>query len=255
MKTTVSLKVDNEIGYLTFATDPPGKPPTLDHAVLDELAAKLDEVEASDLRALVVQSQAEKYFVVGANIRALQTLHAETMVAWIRHGHDVFNRLESLPIPVIARVSGYALGGGLELAMACDLIVATPAAQFGQPEAKLGFVAGWGGTARLPRRVGRAKAKDLFFTGKIIDAATALQIGLVNYVGEPSELDQYLVTTLHDICACSPLALAWMKQLVDASADASIDDGFMREAVASTECIASEDTQTRVADFLEGRKR
>lgn len=183
MQTHVSLEVKEDIGMLTLACEVAGKPATLDHRALDELADRLEEIRSrgdglrgDGLRAVVVQSDSEKYFVVGANVNALATLDVETIVPWIEKGHAVFDELEALPLPVVARLEGYALGGGLELALACDLIVASDRARLGQPEANLGFVAGWGGCYRLPRRVGLCRAKELFFTGQIIGSVQTEQM-------------------------------------------------------------------------------
>jgi enoyl-CoA hydratase len=253
MQTHVTFEHKGDIGYLTFACETPGKPTTLDLHVLNELDACLDEVETltATLRAIIVQSAFPKYFLVGANINALQTLNAETIVPWVQGGHAVFNRLARLPLPVIAKVEGYALGGGLELVMACDLIAATESARFGQPEANLGVVAGWGGSYRLPRRVGLAKAKELFFTGRIVDAATAHDIGLADFVGD---VNAYLDALLADIRKCGRVAVASMKRLIDNSPGITIEQNCLDEAVASSRCMADADTQARVANYLEGRK-
>ena len=252
MQTHVSLEIAGPVATLLFACDAPEKPVTLDHTVLAELDACLDEILAGveALRAVIVRSCSAKYFIVGANIRALQEQDAATIVPWVRHGHAVFNKLAGLPLPVLARVEGFALGGGLELALACDLILATETARFGQPEAKLGFVAGWGGSHRLPARIGVARAKELFFTGKIIDAETAAQIGLADFVGDPAALDAHISELLAGIQTCSPEAVAQMKQLVDSSAMRTIEESALAEAVASSECLASDETQARVAEFL-----
>lgn len=260
MQTHVTFERRDDVGTFTFACDEPGKPTTLDLQVLDELDTCLDEVEAcvEDLRALIVQSDSPKYFLVGANVNALRSLDATSIVPWVQRGHQVFNRLARLPLPVIARVEGYALGGGLELAMACDLIVAAEGAvtgggaRFGQPEAKLGVVAGWGGSGRLPRRVGLARAKELFFTGRIVDAAAAHAMGLADFVGD---VDAIVADLVDDIRPCGWIAVASMKQLLDRGLDLTLEQIARDEAVASSRCLADPDTQARVARYLEGRKR
>jgi enoyl-CoA hydratase len=164
LSATVQFGCQGQIGTLSLVPAVSGKPPTLDHAALDRLDAALAEVEAkaNSIRLLFVCSAAPKYFCVGADLTALKLVSTETIGAWIDHGHRTFNRLADLPMPVVARIEGYALGGGLELALACDLIFAGETAQLGQTEAKLGFVAGWGGSWRLPRRVGVARPRNCF---------------------------------------------------------------------------------------------
>lgn len=258
MQTEVRCEMEGDVGRLIFTCDEPGKPTTLDHAVLDALDAGIAEFEAQtgSLRAVVVQSAFPKYFLVGANIKELEHLSVETITRWVEHGHAVFNRLASLPLPVIARVAGYALGGGLELAMACDLIFATTGASFGQPEARLGLVSGWGGSYRLPRRVGLAQAKLLFFTGRIISADAALAMGLVDFVGADEDaLDVYLQGFLTDLRLCSPLAVAEMKRLLNHSPDVALVINGQEEVWASQVCLASPETQARVASYLAGRKK
>jgi enoyl-CoA hydratase len=256
MQTHVFLEEKGDIGYLTFACDEPGKPATLEHHVLDELGQALREIEAGmdELRALVVQSNSERYFIVGANINALRVLNAETIIPWVQLGHAVFNQLESLPIPVVAKIEGYALGGGLELALACDIIVASRNSTFGQPEAGLGLVSGWGGSYRLPRRIGLAKAKELFFTGKLVQAQEALEIGLVDFVGSDSDMRDYLKSLYEGIRQCSPLAVSQMKRLVNNSLRVSTLQSCSEEAVASSICFSSEDTKLRVARYLREKK-
>ena len=128
MQTHILLETINDVATLTLTPDEPGKPPTLDYAALDELEAHVATVRASaGLRAVILRSTSEKYFCVGANINVLKTLDAETIVPWVERGHAIFNALAALPLPVIARVEGFCLGGGLELAMACDLIIASRA--------------------------------------------------------------------------------------------------------------------------------
>lgn len=254
MKTTVNLVVKEDIAYLRFACAPPGKPITLDLQVLADLENHLSKIrgQSDGLRAVIIQAESDKYFIVGANINALKTLNTDSIVPWVQRGHHIFNKLEDLPLPVIAQVNGYALGGGLELVLACDLIIASPNAKFGGPEAKLGLVPGWGATQRLAKRIGLSRAKELFFTAKIIDAPTALQMGLVNFVGEPEELDVYLQTLITDIKACSHLALAEIKQLANRNIKLNRTVAGDNEAAASYRCMQSEDTRNRISRFLKG---
>jgi enoyl-CoA hydratase len=257
MPTRVTLTEQGDTAYVTLASEIAGKPPTLDLGVLAQLDVCLHEIQdrLDGLRAMVLGSDSQRYFVVGADINALEALDADTIVPWIERGHAVFDQLEDLPLPTVARVDGYALGGGLELAMACDLIVASEGARFGQPEAGLGFVAGWGGTHRLPRRVGVARAKELFFSARIVDAQEALRLGLVDFVGDSEATDAYLAALLQGIRSCSPLALAEMKQLANKSPGLDRRANCRAEVVASVRCVSSPDTINRVRAFLEGRRR
>jgi len=256
MLTHVAFERRDDIGYVTLSCDEPGKPITLSLAVLDELTKCLDEIDGQmgQLRALVVQSDSPKYFCVGADIAALKTLNAETIIPWVQRGHELFDRLAELPLPIIAFVTGYALGGGLELALACDLIIATEDAKLGQTEAALGVVTGWGGSFRLPRRVGVAQAKALAFSGSIIEARVAQRIGLVDFVGSAEQIAAHLQTMLEGIRRCSPLAVAQMKRLIDRGPSITPAESCCEEAVASSLCMASADTQSRIKAFLERRK-
>lgn len=257
MQTRVSFTREGDVGYLTLACEEPGKPATLDLVVLEELDGLLDKIEgcADELRAVMVQSDSEKYFVVGANVSALEGLNAETIVPWVQKGHEVFARLEDLPVPVIAIVKGFALGGGLELAMACDLIVASSSARFGQPEAKLGFVPGWGGSYRLPRRVGVGRARELFFTGRIIDAEEAGRYGLADFVGEGEALDECISGWIKGICEGSSVAVRQVKKLLRESLEIAREESCEQEGDSSRVCMEEGDTLERVRIFLESRKK
>lgn len=252
VSTSVRFEVNNDLGKIVFS-DNEGKPIVLDHQILDELDNIIDRIVDSrdNLRVIIIKSDSLKYFVVGANVKALEELNTENIVEWVKKGHRVFKKLEDLYQPVIARIDGYALGGGLELAMACDLIVATSNAKFGQPEAKLGFVSGWGGSYRLPRRVGIGKAKEMFFTGKIIDAGEASKINLIDYVGTEDEVGNYLTSLFSDIRKCSPLAISMMKEMINNSFDVDIEDNCQEEIITSNICLGDEDTKNRVRNFLE----
>ncbi len=257
MKTHVMFDSQENIGFLTFVTEIPNKPPTLDYDVLDELEGHLKNISSrqASFDAIIVQSQSSKYFVVGANLQALKHIDKESIIPWIRRGHEVFNLLEDLSLPVIAKVTGFALGGGLELAMACDFIVSSHTASFGQPETGLGFIPGWGGSYRLPRRIGEARAKELIFTGRSISAAEAYRIGLINFVGTDEELEAYLSSTLQAISKNSRIANSLVKGIIKNNLTASLQTSCYEESVASSACLASGDTQQRLEVFFQKREK
>lgn len=256
MQTHITFRRQKDIAIITFSSEEAKQPPTLDLDVLDRLSDVLERIEEEheELRAVVIRSNSKKYFIAGANPTALGELDGASIVSWVRRGHEVFNALSELPLPVIAWVEGEVLGGGLELALACDLILATDSAKLGQPEAQLGLVSGWGGSHRLPRRVGLAKAKEMFFTGRILDARTAYDFGLVDYVGIREAVQKYLDQILDGIRSGSPFAVAQMKLLLDDSLDTTIDENALAEASASIRCMKHADTQQRIADFLTIRR-
>jgi enoyl-CoA hydratase len=240
---------------LTLACDTEGKPPTLDLETLGELDRCLDEIEAhaGDLRVVLLRSASQKYFVTGANIAALGTLSSATMGEWGEAGHVVLARLEALRVPTVACVEGYALGGGLELALACDLIIAGEGAQVGLPEAKLGLVPGWGGTLRLTRRVGAARAKLLMFTGRMLTAGEAKAWGLVDVVATGGTLETVVGQLAGELESTSGFAVREIKALVQAG-----DGGWERardlEAAASRRCFDQGDARERIAAFLSRRR-
>jgi len=259
MKMNVSLNLADGIGRMVFAAEDPAKPATVDFEVLDSIEAHVEALAASaardiaSVRALVLESAAAKYFVVGANIDVLKTVDKDSVAPWIERGHQVFNRLADLPFPVIAKVSGYALGGGLELAMACDFILAADTARFGQPEAGLGFTPGWGGCSRLPARVGPAAARELLFTGRVVDAAEAARLGLAVLAGDREALDKRLTETLEAIRGNSPMAVAQIKRILNAAENR--DREFVRyaEAASTVACLSGGDTMERLAAFFAKR--
>jgi enoyl-CoA hydratase len=177
------------------------------------------------------------------------------MGSWIAEGHRLLDRLESLPVPVVAVVNGYALGGGLELALACDFIYATENARFGQTEAKLGFVSGWGGARRLSRRIGTARAKELFYTGRIIEPSEAFSLGLVNFVGDAEAVEARLIETVEAIEGASRTSVRELKLILTDPGERQAGlASAMAEAIASQSCIADADTKRRLSDFLSGRR-
>lgn len=239
-----------------FRADEERKPPAMDLALFAEMHAALDILAAAGSespRALVLRSASPKVFLAGANIAVLATLDERTMGSWVAEGHRLFDRLETLPIPVIAMVAGYVLGGGLELALACDWIYATTAARFGQTEAKLGFVCGWGGAYRLAQRIGVARARELFYTARIIEAEEAARLGLANFVGDAAAVENRLAATLEEIASVSRGSVARLKGILNGDREAGLASA-MREAIASQGCITDPETQARVRAFLEGKR-
>ena len=259
MSTTVSISISQRIGTLTLVPEVAGKPPTLNHAVLNRLDEALGKIESAahshEVALLFLRSAAEKYFCVGADIGSLQTIDVESMVPWVQRGHEVFNRLEDLPLPVVGRVEGYALGGGLELAMACDVIFAGNKAQFGQPESRLGFVAGWGGSWRLPRRVGLARAKEMLFSGRVLDVAEASDIGLIEFHGSPDELETRCHQFAESVISGSNISHAGHKRLLRASLASSRGEACENEAAESKISAGSKSARVRIEAFLDSRIR
>lgn len=260
MQTNVKLAKLETHWTLTLVA-PGNKPPTIDYQVMSELSGALDEVEAATAngagggpRCLVVESTSERCFCAGANISILDTLSRETMADWVERGHAALNRLEDLPIPVVASVRGYALGGGLELALACDLIVCDRTAKLGLTEANIGFVPGWGGSFRLPRRVGVATAKRMFYTAEMVEADSALSRGLIDAVVDAAELGDWVANFSRNLAEKSEIGIRGFKSMLNEQDRAARDANCIAEAAQSLECIGNPDTQRRINAFLEIRK-
>jgi enoyl-CoA hydratase len=206
------------------------------------------------VKALILTGAGDKAFVAGADIgeiAALDALEAERMS---RRGQEIFRTLEIMRKPSVAAINGYALGGGLELAMCCTIRIASDNAQLGQPEVKLGIVPGYGATQRLPRLVGRGRALDLLLSGDSIDAAEAYRIGLVNAVTSPSELIATAKKWAHKVIANGPLAVALTMEAVDAGLNGDLQSGLRFESLAFGLTAASEDRREGTQAFLEKRK-
>ena len=226
----------------------------LNSQVLDELNATLDAVDLATVRCLVITGAGSKSFVAGADIGEMSSLTKAEGEAFGKKGNDVFRKIETFPIPVIAAVNGFALGGGNELAMSCDIILASEKAKFGQPEVGLGITPGFSGTQRLPRRVGIAKAKELIFSGKVIGAAEAEKIGLVNAVYAPEELIPGAVAMAKSFTANAPIAVKYSKACIDRGMQMDIDDGIALENELFAMCYATADQKEGMGAFLEKRK-
>lgn len=207
----------------------------------------------AEVRALIVTGAGEKAFVAGADINQLAALTPIEAQAYAERGQRVFREIEMLAKPTLAAINGYALGGGLELAMSCAVRVASENARLGQPEVKLGVLPGYGGTQRLPRLVGRGRALEMLLSGEPVTAAEAYRIGLVNHVVPQAELLEFSRQWLRKVLANAPLALGLTLQAVDVGLEAGLEQGLRFEAAAFGLTTATEDKREGTRAFLEKR--
>jgi enoyl-CoA hydratase len=241
-------------GAVAVATiDRPKALNALNGEVIDQLSAIVDAVRANpEVRALILCGAGEKAFVAGADIAAMSELNALEAEAFAAKGHALGDALEALPIPVICAVQGFALGGGCELAMCADILLAGPKARFGQPEVNLGVIPGFGGTQRLVRRVGTAKALDLCLTGRVIDAIEAERIGLVSRVVE-GDVFEAALEVAEEIAKKGPVAVRLVKRVIQENADANVRTGLAAERTAFGLCFATSDQKEGMSAFLNKR--
>jgi enoyl-CoA hydratase len=250
--TLIYEKKDN-IGVLTVSR--PDKLNALSNELTEELLQFLDEAEKdSELRVVVITGAGDKAFVAGADINELVKRDALQGRNVSRFRQALFARIENLPVPVIAAVNGYALGGGLELALACNIRIASEKAQFGAPEVKLGIIPGDGGTQRLPRLVGLGRAMEMVLTGDFIDAQEAFRIGLVNRVVPHDELMENAMALAKKIASRPPLAVKYGKEAVNRSQEGDAASGYALESYLHALACTTEDKKEGVAAFLEKRK-
>jgi enoyl-CoA hydratase len=251
-KTLIYEKKDN-IGLLTI--NRPDKMNAISNELTSELRSLLDELEKdNDLRAVVITGAGDKAFVAGADIKELVDRDARLGRQVSSERQKIFSRIENLPVPVIAAVNGYALGGGLEIALACNIRICSEKAQFGAPEVKLGIIPGDGGTQRLPRLVGLGRAMEMILTGDFIDAQEAYRIGLVNAVVPPEELMDKAMELAKKIASRPPLAVRYAKEAVNRSQEGDTASGFALESYLHALTCTTEDKKEGVAAFLEKRK-
>jgi enoyl-CoA hydratase len=253
MSSTLTFDLTDGIARLTI--NRPDKLNALNAIVIAELGDAVTRVETdAAVRGVIVTGAGTKAFVAGADIGELTEQNTVTGRNRALTGQQVFRRLERCGKPVIAAVNGFALGGGCELAMACHLRVASENAKFGQPEVKLGIAPGYGGTVRLPRLIGRARALELLLTGDMIDAAEALRIGLVNRVVASDRVQPETESLLRAILANGPLAVQACLEAVDAGAEMAVDQALLLEAGYFGLLSATEDMREGTKAFLEKRK-
>ena len=243
-------------GYIAVATI--NRPKAL-NALNSEVLSDLDELVATvkaddEIRALVITGSGEKAFVAGADIGEMSTLTKEGGTAFGKHGNDVFRAIETLPIPTIAAVNGFALGGGCELSMACDIRICADTAVFGQPETGLGITPGFGGTQRLARLVSPGMAKQLIYTAKNIKADEAYRIGLVNAVYPLEELMPAAEKLAETIAKNAPIAVRACKKAINDGLQVDMDKAIAIEEKLFGSCFQSADQIEGMSAFLEKRK-
>jgi enoyl-CoA hydratase len=252
MYETITVERRGKVAVLTI--NRPDKLNALNNKVHAEGVMALDELRSDDsVRVLVITGAGEKSFIAGADISEFE---GQTPVTQrdVFHERSLFNSIDSFPKPVIAMVNGFCLGGGNELAMACDLRLCSENARFAQPEINLGIMCGGGGTQRLTNLVGETKAMEMILTGDMFDAATAEKIGLVNHVYPAAELEAKTMELAEKIAEKAPIALQLSKEAVKFASRSNLDEGLRREVDLFAICFSTEDKQEGVSAFLEKRK-
>jgi enoyl-CoA hydratase len=243
-----------EDGIVTLTVNRPEKLNALNAATMAELENAFERAASTaSVRGLIVTGEGEKAFVAGADIREFEKMTAMEAQAFSLSGQRVFRRLETMGKPSIAALNGFALGGGLELAMSCTLRVASAKAKLGLPEVKLGLIPGYGGTQRLPRLVGRGRAMELLLAGEPVTAEEAFRIGLVNRVAAPEALMETTREMLAKILANGPQAIALAMQAVDTGLSSGFEEGLRAEASAFGLAMGTEDRAEGCRAFLERR--
>lgn len=232
----------------------PEKRNALNIKTREEGAAVLEQLQNDDdVRVVVITGAGNKAFIAGADIAEFAGRTA-LMQRAVMLGRSLFTAIDVFPKPVIAMVNGYCLGGGCELALACDLRIASETASFGQPEINLGIIPGGGGTQRLTRLIGEGKAMEMILTGEIIDARTAFNLGLVNHVVPADQLEAKTLEIANRMAEKSPIALRLAKEAVKLASRSNLDEGLRREVDLFALCFSSEDKDEGVGAFLEKRK-
>lgn len=249
----ILLERDGAIALLTI--NRPKVLNALNEETLKELDKAIEQLKNDEqIRVVIITGAGEKSFVAGADIAFMQKLSPLQAREFGRLGQSVFSKVENLPKPVIAAVNGFALGGGCELAMACDIRIASEKARFGQPEVNLGLIAGFGGTQRLARLVGPGRAKEILFTADMYSAADAHQMGLVNHVKAPEELMDFCKAMAGRIAERGPIAVQLSKEAVNDGLEMDLEKSFIHEADLFGLVFTTEDRKEGIDAFLSKRK-
>lgn len=245
------LKVERDEDVVQITISRQDKLNAMNLDVMDEFISLLDDLEKDSLRVIIITGEGPKAFSAGADIEYMSNIGPTEAEKYALRGHEVLNRIEKLEKPVIAAVNGYALGGGCELALSCDIRFASPNAQLGQPEVTLGICPGWGGTQRLLRIVGPARAKDLIFSGRKIMAEEALSMGLINKIFPSESLLSETKAYAKVLSKNSSFAIGISKMLVNRGTDANLDTGLKLEIYSWAVCFSTKEREERMRKFIE----
>lgn len=248
----VSLEKNNGVGIIKISN--PATLNALNSKILSELDQMADIVNSDDEISVVIITGEGRGFVAGADISEMVNLNSKEGEAFSKYGSDVFRKIEMMEKPTIAAVNGFALGGGCELAMACDIRIASDAAKFGQPEVGLGILPGFSGTVRMTKLIGVSKAKELIFTGKVIDAQQALSCGLVNQVVPAADLMSVALEMAATISAKALIAVKYAKESIAYSLDHNMEDAIAFEQSLFGKCFDTSDQKEGMEAFLSKRK-
>ena len=248
----VLYEVKGQVGIITINREKALN--ALNSTVLDELDKTLDAVDLDTVRCLILTGAGQKSFVAGADIGEMSTLTKAEVEAFGKKGNDVFRKLEVFPIPVIAAINGFALGGGCEIAMSCDIRICSDSAVFGQPEVGLGITPGFGGTQRLARLVSPGMAKQIIYTARNIKADEALRIGLVNAVYPQEELLAAAEKMAAGIAKNAPIAVRNCKKAINDGLEVGMDEAIVIEEKLFGDCFETEDQKYGMAFFLDKNK-
>lgn len=249
---TILFELNGAVGTLTI--NRPQALNSLNDTVLRELKSFADQIkENKEVRVLIITGSGEKAFVAGADIKSMQGMSEAEAAAFSKMAQDSFNAIEALPFPVIAAVNGFALGGGCELALSCDIIYASEKAKFGLPEVTLGLLPCFGGTQRLPRAVGLYQAREMVFSGEFYTAAQCQAFGFVNKVFAPEALLEGATKLANTIATRGPVALALAKKSLNTGTEMTIDKGLEQEALLFGQLFNTSDSQEGIGAFIEKR--
>ncbi len=250
-----NLLIDIANGICTITLNRPKKLNVFNEETLNEFYKVLDEVSKNDtVKVVVLLSACEKAFTAGADIKKMVTLDSAGGRQFAELGHKIARKLETMPQPVIIGVHGYVLGGGVEFSCACDIRIAAEGSIFSQPEIDIGVIPGWGGTQRLSRIIGIAKAKEMIYTGKRVDANEAKDIGLVNHVVPKDKLKEAVMTMAETMAKKGKLALFDAKKSINQLYESFIEDGLKYEIDRWSELFDTHDQKEGMKAFLEGRQ-